>query len=54
MMSSTKKQTKQKLCHYIPNIIYYPMTLHLTNNIQLKLGFSPKLDQLQIALLTKT
>ena len=40
------KETNKKLCHYIPNIMQYPMTLHLTNDIQLQLGFSPKLDQL--------
>ena len=35
---STKRQTK-KTCHYIPNIIQYYMTLKLTSDIQLQLGF---------------
>ena len=51
-MSSTKRQTK-KTCHYITNIIQYHMTLNLTNDIQLQLGFSPKLDRLQKVILTK-
>ena len=40
------KETNKTPCHHIPNIIQYHMTLNLTNNIPLKLGFPPKLDQL--------
>ena len=47
------KETKQKPCHYIPNIMQYYMTLKLTNDIHFQLGFSPKLGQIQKALLTK-
>ena len=47
------KETNKTPCHYIPNIIQYHMTLNLTSDIQLQLGFSLKLDQLQKALLTK-
>ena len=37
------KETRQKPCHYIPNITQYYMALKLTNDIHLQLGFSPKL-----------
>ena len=33
------QRDKQKPCHYIANVIQYHMTLSLTNNIQLQLGF---------------
>ena len=47
------KETNKKPCHYIPNIMQYHMTLSLTNDIRLQIGFSPKYNRIQKAILTK-